>query len=134
MVINKVLEFTHSKDSVHTKLNILRFWVKHYIPSPYSILFDFTCFEPISTETKNKFWYNDDLQKILNFSNHYIWCKLDLELSCTNYVKRRIVNSKLEKEMLKGTITKEEFLLLIHNFESNIKSVEQALLDEKLPF
>lgn len=93
------------------------------------------CFSPISSELTDKLTYKcPELRKILLFTNQYIWYKIDLELYAVNYVKRRIVNSRLEKCYLHGDLTKDEFLLLTTNLLNNTENVRNQLLNESLPF
>lgn len=132
MVINELLEWGYKKCKLKHKFSIIRCWMKQY--PKHTIEMDFTCISPISNKLKKRFIANDELAGILMWCNHYIWNKIDLDLNCTGYVKRRIVNSKLEKEMLKGNLSKDEFLLITTNLKNNIDAIRNELLNEELPF
>lgn len=131
MVINEVVELGYKNYKVHQKLKLIRHWLK---TQPNQLLIDFICISPINDDLKKRFLEKDELTKILMWCNHYIWYKTDLDLNCTGYVKRRIVNSKLEKEMINGNLSKDEYLLIVNNLKNNIDLIHKVLLDEDLPF
>ena len=132
MVINECLEYGYKNYKVRDKLRIIRHWVK--TQPMCHVLFDFTCISPINPTLKKRFHENDELGNILMFCNHYLWYKMDLDMNCTGYVKRRIINSKFEKAMLHGTLSKDEYLTILTNLKTNIDLAHKTLLDEELPF
>ena len=131
MVINEVVELGYKNYKVHQKLKLIRHWLK---TQPNQLLIDFTCISPINDDLKKRFLESVELQNILMFCNHYLWYKMDLDMNCTGYVKRRIINSKFEKAMLHGTLSKDEYLTILTNLKTNIDLAHKTLLDEELPF
>lgn len=122
----------YENKNIRFQLQLLRRWANL---QPFAELFiDTNCIQPISNELRDKLINNEELCKILKWTNKYIWFKIDTELYTTNYVKRRIVNSKLEYCMKKGLLSKTEFIAISTNLRVNIDAVRCAILDKDLPF